>query len=343
MTRQRDPHEPERLRDLDPELARVFDATDEPQLSAAQVDQLAGAFDRSSVAPPQPKLAAPRVLALKLGAGAIIGAAALLLARLASPPQAHETPAVAPPPAAETALRPDESGVAKKASQDARDAQAHAPPSTTGLGPSADIASQPPAAGGAPQLEKRAEAELSAAELAAQTRRGSARAAAQRAQQETEPPEVSAPADLRSTQPRAPKTPPTAARAPSNATRGAATAPEPAAARQNPAGAAENANRSQHDKVPVAGPASELLLLERAQRALKSSPREALALTDEHKQLYPHGRFAEEREQVAIEALARVGAGSALAARAHQFLETYPRSAYAARVLALVKAQESHP
>jgi hypothetical protein len=51
----------------------------------------------------------------------------------------------------------------------------------------------------------------------------------------------------------------------------------------------------------------EVALLETAREALARSPAEALRACERHRRLYPEGLFAEEREALAVEALARSG------------------------------------
>jgi hypothetical protein len=75
----------------------------------------------------------------------------------------------------------------------------------------------------------------------------------------------------------------------------------------------------------------------RAQKALRSEPALALALTSEHRQLYPRGTLAQEREVLAIEALAALGRADAASARAAAFESANPGSPYAVRVARAVK------
>lgn len=73
----------------------------------------------------------------------------------------------------------------------------------------------------------------------------------------------------------------------------------------------------------------ELQLLIAAQNALRSSPSVALELADEHAREYAGGRFAQEREVIAIEALFALGRQQAAMARAEAFITRYPRSVQA--------------
>ena len=82
----------------------------------------------------------------------------------------------------------------------------------------------------------------------------------------------------------------------------------------------------------------ELQLLAAAQRALHAAPARALALTDKHAEAYPSGRFEQEREEIAIEALLALGQNEAARARARRFLARYPGSTHARRVSQLLSA-----
>jgi hypothetical protein len=65
----------------------------------------------------------------------------------------------------------------------------------------------------------------------------------------------------------------------------------------------------------------------RAQAALaRGRTSEALAATSEHQRRFPRGEFVEEREALAIQALARSGNLPAATARAERFRTRYPRS-----------------
>jgi hypothetical protein len=77
---------------------------------------------------------------------------------------------------------------------------------------------------------------------------------------------------------------------------------------------------------------SELDLVGGAGRVLKSDPARALALASQHQKLYPAGALSEEREVIAIEALAHLGSLPAARARAEHFMVSFPRSAHLHRV-----------
>lgn len=90
--------------------------------------------------------------------------------------------------------------------------------------------------------------------------------------------------------------------------------------------------------VPAARPAAdESALLRQAQAQLKSNPARALALTHEHRRQFPRGALAQEREVIAIDALARLGQGSEAQKRARDFDERYPGSAHRRKVESATK------
>jgi hypothetical protein len=73
-------------------------------------------------------------------------------------------------------------------------------------------------------------------------------------------------------------------------------------------------------------------LLERAQAALASRPKDALALTREHQRRFPRGLLVQEREVIAIEALNRLGQKRAASAKAAEFEERYRGSVHQPRL-----------
>jgi hypothetical protein len=81
---------------------------------------------------------------------------------------------------------------------------------------------------------------------------------------------------------------------------------------------------------------SEIRLLQRAQDALGSSPARALQITNEHITRFPRGVLVQEREMIAISALAAIGRTSEARARAARFLAAYPRSAHRRRLEVLI-------
>lgn len=83
-----------------------------------------------------------------------------------------------------------------------------------------------------------------------------------------------------------------------------------------------------------AGPArtiSEVELLRSAQQALRARPREAFQLTEQHRQLYPTGEFAQERDALAIQALLRAGETEMARDLAVSFIKAHPSSPHAHR------------
>jgi hypothetical protein len=83
----------------------------------------------------------------------------------------------------------------------------------------------------------------------------------------------------------------------------------------------------------------ELELLEAAQQALRESPKRALGLTEQHRRDYPKGAFVQEREQIAIEALFGAGRFAAMRARAVEFRRSFPGSAHSIRIDELLRGQ----
>jgi type IV secretory pathway VirB10-like protein len=89
---------------------------------------------------------------------------------------------------------------------------------------------------------------------------------------------------------------------------------------------------------PSVDPAAELALLERARRTVAHDPARALALTDEHRQTFRPGLFAEERELLAIEALIALGRRDAATRRTRAFERTHPNSVHAHRLAQILRA-----
>ncbi len=81
----------------------------------------------------------------------------------------------------------------------------------------------------------------------------------------------------------------------------------------------------------------EMELLNAAQRALATSPAEALAKCDELARTHPHGMMVEERERIAIEALVSLGRKAEAERRASAFHTSFPRSGYGPRLDAILK------
>jgi hypothetical protein len=111
----------------------------------------------------------------------------------------------------------------------------------------------------------------------------------------------------------------------------------------SPAHAAASPSR-RSPRVPLAQPPpsaplpAEAELLEGARHALRSDPARALALTSEHQRLHPRGLLSQEREVLAIEALARVGRRAEARARAERFLRRHPTSAHRERLEAITRS-----
>ncbi len=81
-----------------------------------------------------------------------------------------------------------------------------------------------------------------------------------------------------------------------------------------------------------ARPEEEIVLLERAEAALTNDPAAALALTQILEQNYPRGALAQEREAIAIEALAKLGRREEAQVRLQRFLAAHPESPHRMRL-----------
>jgi hypothetical protein len=77
---------------------------------------------------------------------------------------------------------------------------------------------------------------------------------------------------------------------------------------------------------------SELEAARRAQATLASDPSRALVMADQLARDFPNGEFVQEREAIAVEALARVGRKDEALQRARALLRRFPRTPYAARL-----------
>lgn len=87
---------------------------------------------------------------------------------------------------------------------------------------------------------------------------------------------------------------------------------------------------------PADGPAEELALLVRIKQQAASDPAAAVALVDEGHRRFPRGSFYQERESIAILALAQLGRTAEARPRARRFLDAHPQSPYAERLRGLV-------
>lgn len=85
-------------------------------------------------------------------------------------------------------------------------------------------------------------------------------------------------------------------------------------------------------------PGAELRLLAPARQLMAVQPARALELVNEHALTFPQGVFAEERDALTIEALARTGQRDQAERAAQAFTKRYPRSSYRDRVLRALDA-----
>lgn len=87
---------------------------------------------------------------------------------------------------------------------------------------------------------------------------------------------------------------------------------------------------------------SETQLLSDAVGALtRGDAGSALALTEQHRRLFPAGTYGEEFERIAVEALLRLGERAAAEARAQAFFRRFPASAHRARLEQLLRHRAS--
>ena len=99
------------------------------------------------------------------------------------------------------------------------------------------------------------------------------------------------------------------------------------------AGATSVAAEPAPENVTGAGSSvSEFQLLNQARLALRTDPSRALALTQEHRRLFPSSSLAQEREVVAVEALTRLGRAGEAKEAARDFRRRYPDSAHVRRL-----------
>lgn len=106
-------------------------------------------------------------------------------------------------------------------------------------------------------------------------------------------------------------------------------APAPATERPSVLKRPGSRSRAQNASKPAVAEAE---LLERAQAALAKRPKDALALTREHKRRFPRGLLVQEREVIAIEALSRLGQKRAADAKAAEFEGRYRGSVHQPRL-----------
>lgn len=90
------------------------------------------------------------------------------------------------------------------------------------------------------------------------------------------------------------------------------------------------APRATTQEINAAG--DDIVLLQRAKRALPASPARSLALLAEHARDFPESAFTEEREALSIEAQLKTGRRERARAQLELFKTRYPRSAYLRRL-----------
>lgn len=136
--------------------------------------------------------------------------------------------------------------------------------------------------------------------------------------------------EAKSVQPALPPPTPVAS-APVQPAKEAAVAGEaPSGARRGRTGRAKPANAD--DVPPAFDPGAELRLLAPARQLVAAQPARALELAKEHARAFPRGVFAEERQVLVVEALARTGERAQAQGEAREFTKRYPHSTYLDRV-----------
>jgi hypothetical protein len=104
-------------------------------------------------------------------------------------------------------------------------------------------------------------------------------------------------------------------------------APPPAEPRRAGAGGGPPSSPSAHEPGRDTSLSAERRLLDEAQRALaEGRGSAALDAIDRHERAFPRGRLAEEREGLAVRALARAGRADEARARAARFRAAHPDS-----------------
>ncbi|MFO0602017.1 MAG: hypothetical protein U0324_02530 [Polyangiales bacterium] len=111
------------------------------------------------------------------------------------------------------------------------------------------------------------------------------------------------------------------------------TAPPDASAPDAPPADVAAPTRPRPDPRPQSADDDDSALVERARVALlRARPADALAATDEHARRFPRGQFAEEREALAVQALAALGRPAEARRRAAAFHRRFPASPLGASV-----------
>jgi hypothetical protein len=104
--------------------------------------------------------------------------------------------------------------------------------------------------------------------------------------------------------------------------------PRPVAPRRSVAPKAHHAE----ELAPPPPAVDEVSMLKAAQGALATDPARALALAERHAREHATSQLGEEREAIAVEALARLDRTADAKVRFDRFVATFPRSGYRARL-----------
>lgn len=94
---------------------------------------------------------------------------------------------------------------------------------------------------------------------------------------------------------------------------------------------------------PAAATPNELALVQRAEASVTSNPAQALAFAEQHARAFPNGEYVQEREVIAVTALARLGRSDEALSRARSLVRQFPRTPYAARLTEAVGAMTAEP
>jgi hypothetical protein len=122
------------------------------------------------------------------------------------------------------------------------------------------------------------------------------------------------------------------------------TIPTPSIGPEAPAEPPAMAPAPSHPSPPAGGPGasketpalSEPELIGQAQAALAGNPGRALSLCEKHRKQFPHGVLVQEREVLAIEALARLGRHAQAVDRGERFLKSFPSSAHRSKIVGII-------
>jgi len=122
------------------------------------------------------------------------------------------------------------------------------------------------------------------------------------------------------------------------------TTPTPSIGPEAPVEPPAMAPAPSHPSSPAGGPGasketpalSEPDLIGQAQTALAGNPVRALSLCEKHRKQFPHGVLVQEREVLAIEALAKLGRHAQAVDRGERFMKAFPSSAHRSKIVGII-------